>query len=84
MNDIPILNKKKIPIVGKNTSQELIIKFSKNDDGTGNVNFSFDPPMEEAKSDEQKAALNVANQIITLLKLENEGVQNAPSTEEKQ
>ena len=78
-----LILKKKVPIIGEVFEQELIINFKKGTNGTGMVSFSFNPPMDKAENAEQKAALNIANQIITLLQLEGEQ-QNAASTPTEQ
>ncbi len=67
----------KIPIIGQVTDQKLIISFKKRDSGEGDITFSFDPPIAEAISPEQRAAVNVAEQIIKLFGLD----QPQPTTE---
>jgi len=59
-----------IPIIGQVIEQKLIISFIKQADGAeGSINFDFDPPIFEAISPEQRAAINVAEQVIKLFGL---------------
>lgn len=60
----------KIPILGQVTEQKLIIRFKKRETGEGDLTFDFDPPILEAISPEQRAAVNVAEQIIKLFGLD--------------
>lgn len=59
-----------IPLIGAVTEQKLIITFKKRDTGEGDIQFDFDPPMTQAISPEQRAAVNVAEQIIKLFGLD--------------
>lgn len=61
---------KEIPMIGAVTEQKLIITFKKRDTGEGELQFDFDPPMTQAVSPEQRAAVNVAEQIIKLFGLD--------------
>jgi hypothetical protein len=61
---------KEIPIIGAVTEQQLIITFKKRDTGEGEVNFDFQPPIAEAISPEQRAAVNVAEHVIRLFGLD--------------
>lgn len=61
---------KEIPIIGAVTEQKLIITFKKRDTGEGDLTFDFEPPIIEAISPEQRAAVNVAEQIIKLFDLD--------------
>ncbi len=60
----------KIPILGQVTDQKLIISFKKRETGEGDITFDFDPPILEAISPEQRAAVNIAEQIIKLFGLD--------------
>lgn len=73
-----------VPILGGPTEQKLVITFKQRDTGEGDVTFHFEPDIVEAVSPEQRAALNVANQIITLFGLDRQGDQNAASTDTEQ
>lgn len=64
-----------IPIIGGVTEQKLIISFTKRDTGEGDINFAFDPPIAEAISPEQRAAVNVAEHIIRSFGLEEAKVE---------
>jgi len=66
-----------IPIIGQVTDQKLIISFKKRDIGEGDISFDFDPPILEAISPEQRAAVNVANQMIKVFGLDQTEKQNA-------
>lgn len=59
-----------IPIIGEVTEQKLIISFKKRDTGEGDISFDFQPPFAQAISPEQRAAVNVAEHIINLFKLQ--------------
>lgn len=59
-----------VPIIGEITEQKLIITFSKRETGEGDLTFDFEPPIMEAISPEQRAAVNVAQQIIKLFNLD--------------
>lgn len=61
---------KEIPIIGAVTEQKLIITFKKRETGEGDLTFDFEPPIIEAISPEQRAAVNVAEQIIHLFGLD--------------
>lgn len=61
---------KQIPIIGGVTVQKLIISFAKQESGEGTINFDFEPPIVEAISPEQRAAVNVAEQIIRMFGLD--------------
>jgi hypothetical protein len=61
---------KQIPIIGSVTEQKLIITFAKQENGEGAINFDFEPPIAEAISPEQRAAVNVAEQIIKMFGLD--------------
>ena len=63
--------KNHVPLIGGVTEQKLIITFSKRDTGEGDLTFDFDPPIVQAISPEQRAALNVAEQIIKLFGLQD-------------
>lgn len=66
-----------VPIIGEVTEQKLIISFRRCEGGEGEIKFNFDPDIVEVVSPEQKAAANVAEQIIKLFNLNREGEQNA-------
>lgn len=66
-----------VPLIGGVIEQKLIIGFKKRDTGEGDVTFSFDPPILDAISPEQRAAVNVAKQVIKMLNLDE------PNTEEE-
>lgn len=70
---------KQIPIIGSVTEQKLIISFTKSDVGEGNITFNFDPPILEAITPEQRAAVNVAHQVIRVFNLDGS---NPTKTEE--
>lgn len=61
---------KEIPIIGAITEQKLIISFTKRESGEGVITFDFEPPIAEAISPEQCAAVNVAEQIIRVFGLD--------------
>ena len=62
---------KTVPIIGEVTEQKLIISFIKRETGEGDVTFDFQPPIAQAISPEQRAAVNVAEQIIRLFNLQD-------------
>lgn len=70
-----------IPLLGGPTEQKLVITFSKAPDGTGNIQFHFEPDIIEAISPEQQAAINVANGVIAMFNLDRQGEQNAESSD---
>lgn len=59
-----------VPLIGGVTEQKLIISFVKRESGEGDMTFDFDPPIAQAISVEQRAAVNVAQQIIKLFGLD--------------
>lgn len=61
---------KSIPLIGSVTEQKLIITFKKRETGEGDITFDFEPPIAEAISPEQRAAVNVAEQVIKLFGLD--------------
>ena len=64
-------NTKTVPLIGEVTEQKLIISFIKRETGEGDVTFDFQPPIAQAISPEQRAAVNVAEQIIRLFNLQD-------------
>lgn len=58
------LNGVKVPIIQPHVDQDLIIKFTKNDQGGDCITFDFNPPIPEVRTPAQAAAVNVANHII--------------------
>lgn len=64
------MSTKEIPILGAVVEQKLIIKFTKRETGEGDITFDFEPPILEAITPEQRAAVNVANQMIKLFNLD--------------
>jgi hypothetical protein len=60
-----------VPLIGGVVEQKLIITFSKRETGEGDLTFDFDPPIVQAISPEQRAAVNVAEQIIKLFNLQD-------------
>lgn len=83
MSDI-IKGAGEVPLIGEVFEQELKIVFKRAPDGAGEVVFSFTPEMTEAITPEQRAAANVANQILKMLQIDMEGTQNARTTGTKQ
>ena len=65
-----------IPIIGEVTEQKLIITFSKQENGNGQVSFNFEPDIGEAISPEQQAAVRVAEVVINAFNLNNEEQNN--------
>lgn len=65
------MSKKQIPLIGEVVEQKLIISFTKRKTGEGDITFDFQPPIAEAISPEQRAAVNVAEQIIRLFNLQD-------------
>lgn len=63
------MSKKTVPLIGEVTEQKLIISFIKRESGEGDITFDFQPPIMQAISPEQRAAVNVAEQIIRLFNL---------------
>lgn len=70
--------KNNVPLIGGVVEQKLIITFSKRETGEGDLTFDFDPPIAQAISPEQRAAVNVAEQVIKLF-----GLQDAKDKEKK-
>jgi hypothetical protein len=60
-----------VPLIGGVIEQKLIVTFSKRETGEGDLTFDFDPPIVQAISPEQRAAVNVAEQIIKLFNLQD-------------
>ena len=60
-----------VPLIGGVVEQKLIITFSKRETGEGDLTFDFEPPIVTAISPEQRAAVNVAEQIIKLFNLQD-------------
>jgi len=67
-----------VPLIGGVVEQKLIITFSKRETGEGDLTFDFDPPIVQAISPEQRAAVNVAEQVIKLF-----GLQDAKDKDKK-
>lgn len=65
------MSKKTVPLIGEVTEQKLIISFIKRESGEGDITFDFQPPIMQAISPEQRAAVNVAEQIIRLFNLQD-------------
>lgn len=84
-DDIIIGGKTEIPIIEKSVEQKLIITFKKGPNGEGNITFHFEPDMEVAVTPEQRAAQNVAQQVINLFQLDQTAEkQNAESSDNVQ
>ena len=64
-------NTKTVPLIGEVTEQKLVISFIKRETGGGDITFDFQPPILDAISPEQRAAVNVAEQIIRLFNLQD-------------
>ena len=64
-------NVKNVPLIGEVTEQKLVISFIKRETGEGDITFDFQPPILDAISPEQRAAVNVAEQIIRLFNLQD-------------
>jgi hypothetical protein len=64
-------NTNNVPLIGGVTEQKLIITFSKRETGEGDLTFDFEPPIVQAISPEQRAAVNVAEQVIKLFGLQD-------------
>ena len=73
--------KNNVPLIGGVIEQKLIITFSKRETGEGDLTFDFDPPIVQAISPEQRAAVNVAEQIIKLFGLQD--AKNKEKTDDK-
>lgn len=58
------LNGMKVPIIQPHVDQDLIVKFTKNEQGNDCITFDFNPPIPEVRTPAQAAAVNVANHII--------------------
>jgi len=59
------LNGMKVPIIQPHVDQDLIVKFTKNEQGNDCITFDFNPPIPEVRTPAQAAAVNVANHIIS-------------------
>lgn len=62
----------KIPLLSSVAEQKLIITFKKIDTAEGDISFDFEPDFEEAVSPEQRAAVNIAQQIINMLGMQQQ------------
>lgn len=71
-----------IPLIGGVTKQKLVITFTRESNGEGNIGFDFEPQITEAVSPEQRAAVNVAQYVIAFLGLAKQP-QEAINGEEK-
>lgn len=73
--------KNNVPLIGGVVEQKLIITFSKRETGEGDLTFDFEPPIVQAISPEQRAAVNVAEQVIKLFGLQD--AKNKEKTDDK-
>ncbi len=58
------LNGMKVPIIQPHVDQDLIVKFTKNEQGRDCITFDFNPPISEVRTPAQSAAMVVADHII--------------------
>jgi len=65
-----------VPIIQAHKDQRLVIDFVRNDKGENMISFTFEPDMDVAVTFSQKAAVNVANNIIEQFSLNVKGEEN--------